>query len=132
MNEKLSILIVDDHPGFCVSLKDILEMDENKVNVVLSGKPAINICKKQRFDVIFMDICLPDLNGVGTYRRIKKYTKETWFFMLNAYSVTGLKEEALRESAIAFLPKPLDIEKTLNIIQQVKEPPVLIDNAFME
>ena len=34
MNKKLSILIVDDHPGMCASLKDILEIDEHKVKIV--------------------------------------------------------------------------------------------------
>ncbi len=126
MSKKLSVLIVDDHPGMCSTLKDILESEEHKVVTASSGKAAISICKNQRFDVILMDIRMPDLNGVETYLRIKNYTEGTRVFMMSAYSVDKLKEEALREGAIAFLQKPLDIEKTLKLIQQSENPPVLI------
>ncbi len=126
MNKKLSILIVDDHPGMCTTLKDILEAEEYKVTAVLSGKGAINLCKKQKFDVILMDIRMPDINGVETYRKIKNYALGTRVIMMSGYSVDELKTEALREGAVAFLQKPLDIEKTLQIIQQAECPPVLI------
>ena len=126
MTKKLSVLIVDDHPGMCSTLKDILESEEHKVVTASSGKAAISICKNQRFDVILMDIRMPDLNGVETYLRIKNYTEGTRVFMMSAYSVDKLKEEALNEGAIAFLQKPLDIEKTLKLIQQSENPPVLI------
>ena len=126
MNQKLSVLIVDDHPGICSTLKDILETEEHKVVTVSSGKAAINICKNQRFDVILMDIRMPDLNGVETYLRIKNYTEGTRVFMMSAYSVDKLKKEALQAGAIAFLQKPLDIEKTMQLIQQSENPPVLI------
>lgn len=126
MGKKLSVLIVDDHPGMCSTLKDILESEEHKVVTASSGKAAISICKNQRFDVILMDIRMPDLNGVETYLRIKNYTEGTRVFMMSAYSVDKLKEEALNEGAIAFLQKPLDIEKTLKLIQQSENPPVLI------
>ncbi len=126
MSKKLSVLIVDDHPGMCSTLKDILESEEHKVVTASSGKAAISICKNQRFDVILMDIRMPYLNGVETYLRIKNYTEGTRVFMMSAYSVDKLKEEALREGATAFLQKPLDIEKTLKLIQQSENLPVLI------
>ncbi len=126
MTKKLSVLIVDDHPGMCSTLKDILESEEHKVVTASSGKAAISICKNQRFDVILMDIRMPDLNGVETYLRIKNYTEGTRVFMMSAYSVDKLKEEALNEGATAFLQKPLDIEKTLKLIQQSENLPVLI------
>ncbi|MFQ5770107.1 MAG: response regulator, partial [bacterium] len=126
MDQTLSILIVDDHPGMCRTLKDILADEGYKVNTVSSGKEAIKTCKKQHFDVILMDVRMPDLNGVGTYRKMKNYTMGTRVIMMSAYSVEELKKEALQEGAIAFLQKPLDIEKTLNLIREAKQPPVLI------
>ncbi len=126
MNKKVSVLIVDDHAGMCTTLKDILESEEYKVTTVSSGKAAIDVCKKQQFDVILMDIRMPDINGVETYRKIKKYTLGTRVIMMSGYSVDELKTEALREGAVAFLQKPLDIEKTLQLIQQAECPPVLI------
>ena len=71
MNRKLSVLIVDDHPGMCSTLKDILVSESYKVFTVTSGQAAIKICNEQRLDVILMDIRMPDLNGVETYMKIK-------------------------------------------------------------
>ena len=126
MSQTLSILIVDDHQGMCSTLKDILEDEGYEVLTVFNGNSAIDICKKQKFDVILMDVRMPDLNGVETFRQIKSYTNGTRVIMMSAYSVEELKKEALQEGAIAFLQKPLDIEKTLKLIQQAEHPPVLI------
>ncbi|MFQ5638231.1 MAG: response regulator [bacterium] len=126
MKQPLSILIVDDHPGMCTTLKDILEDDGYHVVTVFSGTEAIATCKKQTFDVILMDVRMPDLNGVEAYRQIKNYSLGTRVIMMSAYSVEELKKEALQAGVIAFLQKPLDIEKTLKLIQRAKYPPVLI------
>ncbi len=126
MNRKLSVLIVDDHPGMCCTLKDILESEDHKVVTVTSGLAAVKICKEQRFDVILMDIRMPDLNGVETYLRIKEYIHGTRVILMSAFSVDELKQEALEAGAIAFLQKPLDIEQTLQLIRQVEYPPALV------
>ena len=126
MNQTLSILIVDDHRGMCSTLKDILEDEGYKVEAVFSGTDAINTCQKKQFDVILMDMRMPDLNGVEAYRQMKNYIEGTRVIMMSAYPVEELKKEALEEGAIAFLQKPLDIEKALKLMQQAIHPPVLI------
>ena len=126
LNQKLSILIVDDHPGMCRTLKDILEAEKYKVVSVFSGKAAISICEKQRFDVILLDFRMPDLNGVEIYLRIKNYTKGTRIIMMSAYSDDELKEKVLQLGDIAFLQKPLDIEKTLKLVKRAEPLSVLI------
>lgn len=126
MNPALEILIVDDHAGMRRTLKDILGNEGYRAHTASTGKEAIKMCKKQTFDVILMDVRMPDLNGVEAYRQIKNYAEGTRVIMMSAYSVEELKREALQEGAIAFLQKPLDIEKTLDLIRQAKQPPVLI------
>ena len=126
MNRKILVLIVDDHHGMCSTLKDILESEGHKIIMVTSGQAAIELCKEQRFDVILMDIHMPDLNGVETFMRIKDYTKETRVIMMSAFSVDELKQKALKAGAIAFLQKPLDIDKTLQLIQWKEYPPALV------
>ncbi len=126
MNPSLSVLIVDDHAGMRRTLEDILDDEGYEVVTASTGTDAIETCKKQRFDVILMDVRMPGLNGVETYRQIKNYSIGTRVIMMSAYSVEELKKEALQEGAIAFLQKPLDVEKTLKIIKQAEHPPVLI------
>ena len=126
MKQGLSILIVDDHPGMRMTLKDILEAEEYSVEIVSSGKEAIDRCKQKNFDVILMDVRMPDLNGVEAYRQIKNFSEGTRVIMMSAYSMEDLKKTAIQEGAIAFLQKPLDIEKVLKIIHNAELPPVLL------
>ena len=126
MKQTLSILIVDDHPGMCDTLKDILEDEDYQVSTAESGQEAIDLCQDQTFDVILMDVRMPGLNGVEAFRRIKTFSEGTRVIMMSAYSVEELKREALKEGAVAFLQKPLDIEMLLKLIQQTEHPPVLI------
>lgn len=69
---------------------------------------------------------MPDLNGVEAYRRIKTFAEDTRVIMMSAYSVEELKREALAEGAIAFLQKPLEVERVLSLIEETEQPPVLL------
>jgi DNA-binding NtrC family response regulator len=122
----LSILIVDDHPAMCQTLQDILEDEGYTVKAVQSGNAALKICETCEFDVILMDVRMPDLNGVEVYRQLKNHACNTRVIMMSAYSVEELKKEALKEGAIAFLQKPVDVEFVLKLIQGTEYPPVLI------
>ncbi len=126
MTTPLSILIVDDHENMQTTLRDILEDEGYQVVTASSGAEAIEWCHQQKFDVILMDVRMPDLNGVEVFRRIKNLAEGARVIMMSAYSVEDLKREALKEGAIAFLQKPLDVEMVLKLIEQTEHPPVLI------
>jgi len=126
MTTPLSILIVDDHENMQSTLRDILEDEGYQVVTASSGVEAIEWCQQQKFDVILMDVRMPDLNGVEVFRRIKNLAEGARVIMMSAYSVEDLKREALKEGAIAFLQKPLDVEMVLKLIEQTEHPPVLI------
>ncbi len=110
----------------CATLQDILENEGYEAHVALTGAEAIAQCQARRFDVILMDVLMPDLCGVEVYRRIKTLAPDTRVIMMSAYSVEDLKREALAAGAIAFLPKPLEVEVVLRLVQEVKSPPVLL------
>ena len=126
MPPTLTILIVDDHPGMCQTLQDILETEDYTVHVAHSGTDAIAMCQAQRFDVVLMDVRMPDLNGVEAYRRIKTIAHDTRVIMMSAYSAEELKREALAEGVIAFLQKPLEVAQVLRLIEETVHPPVLL------
>lgn len=117
----LSILIVDDHAGMRKTLQDILEDESYRVQIASSGAEAIEMCHQQRFDIILMDVRMPGLNGVEAFRRIKNFSEGTRVIMMSAYSVDELKREALEEGAIAFLQKPVDVEKVLTLIKETEQ-----------
>ena len=126
MQRTLSILIVDDHPAMCQTLQDILDDEGYAVTAVNSGQAAIAICKEREFDVLLMDVRMPDLNGVEVFRELKNQAFTSRVIMMSAYSVEELKKEALKEGAIAFLQKPVDVAFVLKLIEATEQPPLLL------
>ena len=70
MNEKISILIVDDDIGICKTMSFILERKGYAVATAKDGLEAIEMVKEKSFDIIFMDIKMPIMDGVEATRQI--------------------------------------------------------------
>ena len=121
-----SILIVDDEKNMRKTLADILTDEGYKVSTAATGEEAIKLCEKENHDVILMDVRMPGIDGVEAFRRIRRHKEGIRIILMSAYSVEGLREAALDEGAIAFLSKPLDVEKVISLIGEVKETAILV------
>lgn len=122
----MEILIVDDHPAMRTTLKDLLEEEGYDITTAASGTEGIERCKEKRYDIILLDVRMPDMNGVEAFKQIKTLHRDIRVIMMTAYSMNKLKSEALNEGAVAFLQKPLDIQNVLSIIKDTEQPPVLV------
>ena len=107
-------------------MADILEAKGYAVESENSGEAAIAKVKEKSFDVILMDIKMPAMNGVETFKQIKKISPKTAVIMVTAYSLENLIKEALAEGAFGVLHKPLDIDKLIEQIELAKERGMLI------
>ena len=122
-----SILIVDDHPAMRSTMLDILEDEDFYVTTTCSGEEAIQLCSKNFFDLVLMDMQMPTMTGVEAFRRIKEINLNSpRFIFMSAYSVEELKEECFRMGAMAFLQKPLDMDEVIHLIRNRSSPSVLI------
>ncbi|MCP4343178.1 MAG: response regulator [Desulfobulbaceae bacterium] len=121
-----SVLIVDDHKGMLQTLNDILTLEGCLVSLADSGRTAIELCQKQKFDLILMDVRMPEIDGVETLKRLKKYVKNTRVIMMSAYAMDELKHRAFSEGVVAFLGKPIDVEEVIGIIRQIDQPSILL------
>ncbi len=114
-----SILIVDDQEGLRLTMAALFEDEGYDVVAVESGYKAVEEVKNKKYDIVFLDIKMPGLNGVDTLREIKKISPEMVVFMMTAYAMDSLIEEAIREGAAAIFYKPFDIEKIINAIKNI-------------
>ncbi len=121
MDDKASILVVDDDMGMCETLSDIMEEKGYRTIIATDGREAIQKAKELAFDVILMDIKMPGMDGVETFKQIKRIQPETAVVMMTAYAVEDLIREALSEGAYGVLHKPFDIERMISLIEGVKE-----------
>jgi len=117
------ILVVDDDPGTCTTLKNILTKKKYEVGIVHTGEEAIARARKKDYDVIFIDMKLPTINGLETYLAIKKANTEAVAIMMTGYrqEIADLVEEALNSNAYTCLYKPLDGEEVLRLVEEVRE-----------
>lgn len=112
------IMVVDDDDGLRVTLADILEDEGFDVTSVDDGLQGVEMASNNHFDLIFMDVRMPGIDGVEAYRRIKLISPSTVVIMLTAYS-GGLVEDALQEGAYAVLYKPFDLAQLTDTVRSV-------------
>ncbi|MCJ7569734.1 MAG: response regulator [Anaerolineales bacterium] len=119
--QKASILIVDDNTSLCKTMSFILGHKGYTVAVAKDGPEAIEKVSERPFDMIFMDVKMPLMDGVETHREIKKIRPEAVVMMMTAYAVEELVQQALEGGAYGIVYKPLDIEKVIDVIESASE-----------
>ncbi len=121
MVDKAKILIVDDNASLCKTMEFVLNHKGHDVTTAKDGPEALNYVEKKSFEIIFMDIKMPIMNGVETYKRLKEIRPETIVIMMTAYAVEDLVQEAIQEGAYGVIYKPLDIDKIIELIERVRQ-----------
>ena len=113
------LLLVDDNRTLCKTMSYILEHKGYEVQTAGDGDTAIERVKEQAYDLILIDIKMPDPNGVETYRMIKMIRPDVKVLMITAYAVPDLVQDSLMEGAIAVIYKPFHMQNLLKKIEQL-------------
>ena len=115
------ILIVDDNLGTLSTFKNILIRKGYEVLTTTEGVRAVELTKENNFDIIFLDLKLPTINGFETYLKIREIKPDTIAVLITGYyeSKTRLVEQALLASMYTCLQKPLDMSKVLTLIEKL-------------
>jgi len=114
----IKVLVVDDNKEFCRNVKDILELKDYAVATAYDGLKALELVKGNCFDIVLMDVKMPVMDGVETFKKIKEIAPKTLVIMVTAYAVEDLIREALREGAFGSLRKPLDFDRLFELMEQ--------------
>lgn len=120
MKAKASVLLVDDDKDMTETLYDILTDMSYRVETANSGLAAIEKVKTHAFDTVLLDIKMPGIDGVETFREIKKIRPEAVVMLMTAQSVEELVAEALEEGAYGIMYKPIDTNKLVEFIETTK------------
>ena len=119
MMKALTILVVDDDIDNAHSLGELFEMEGHNVKVVHSGEAAIAAYLHGSFDVAFMDVMMPGMNGVESFLEIRQMKPAARVFMMTGYSVEELLQQAMRGGALGVLEKPFDVAEVLRLTESV-------------
>jgi len=113
------ILAVDDNPSNLKLVKTLLEDLKAKVTTAKSGVEAITQISHHKFDMVFMDVQMPGMDGIETTRRIRageNRGEHTPVVALTAHALAGEKEQLLIAGIDDYITKPINEEQLRHIV----------------
>ncbi|MGO9444192.1 MAG: EAL domain-containing protein [Thiobacillaceae bacterium] len=114
--QRLRILIIDDEPLILEGLASLLKLREYDVTVAQGGRNALTAIFKQQYDLILLDLCMPDLDGAEVLRFLTDKGVETPVIVVSGDSSIDGAIRALRGGATDFIRKPYEPEELLRRI----------------
>lgn len=123
---KKSILIIDDDVHVRKVFQMVLEMENYDVDTAESGEEGISMFKEKKYDLTFLDLRMPGINGVETLKRLRILNKERPIYIITAFHEEFLSQlNELKEDNIKFelANKPLRRDEILYIAESVLNKP---------
>ena len=119
------ILVVDDDENILSLERTILEQKGFAVTTADSGAEALEVLGKEDFDLVLLDVMMPEIDGFTVCRRIKEdpRTKELPVIFLTAKGGGEALAEGFESGAIMYINKPFTANKLLTIVNTMLEPP---------
>jgi len=116
---KSRILHVDDEPDILKIVKTILEKEGFTIESVESGKGALEQIKLNNFDLLILDVMMPDMSGWDLFTRIGKLKPEYKVIFLTVLEVSGSRLKQLKKYGIQdYITKPFDRD---DLVKRVKK-----------
>ncbi len=119
MNEL--ILIVDDEPGILETLSGILDDEGFRTLTTPSGDEALRLYESKKPDVVFLDIWLPDRDGLETLQAIREMDDNAAVIMMSGHGTSATAVKSIKMGAHDYLEKPLSYDAAVNAVRAALE-----------
>ena len=127
-----SVLIVDDEKNIRLALAMALEPLKLQVEMAALGEEALDKLAEKSYDLILLDMRLPDLDGMKVLSRVGKIWPQTKVIVITAYGSSDMAVEAMILGAADFLPKPFDPEDVRKKITRILDQKALEKQGAQE
>ena len=117
----MNILVVDDEKNIRRTLRDILQDEGYNVTASESGEEALNLLSNNFFDLIFLDVKLPGIDGIEVLKRVKKDYMGLDVIVISGHSTIKIAVQAVKMGAYDFLEKPLSLHKIVISAKNIAE-----------
>ena len=111
------ILVIDDDPFVQRTLTDILKYKGYETEISGNGEDGLKKIKRRVFDVILLDLRLPDKDGVEILKEIKMIRPDAIVIMLTGYPTVDSVKEAMRSGAYDYVTKTINSDKLNTLIE---------------
>ena len=122
MDGRPRILVVDDDAAITATFESILVGEGYDVRTASDGGEAIGLARRERFDVVLLDLVMPGIDGLAALRQLREVAPEARIIILSAYIEPDREAEAFRLGAEAVLSKPPDLTKLLRYLGELARP----------
>jgi two-component system response regulator AtoC len=119
--DKAKILIAEDEKAQRDLLEGFLKKEGYSVAAVANGREALQRLEGNFFDIALIDYKMPELDGLQTLREIRRLYLDLPVVMMTAYGTVETAVATMKEGALDYLTKPIDLEELLLIFQNVME-----------
>lgn len=116
---KIRVLVADDEKIIRDFFSRLLSLQGLEVVVAQDGYKTVELAKESSFDLFFLDVKMPGLDGLETYRKIRQINPEAVVVMMTAYAVEDILEQAQKEGAYASIRKPFNISEIKDIVDKI-------------
>ena len=118
MSKEFNVLVVDDDENVGYLFERLLG-GAQEVSMAATGVEAIEKAQTKTYDLVFVDVRLPGMNGIETLRRLKEIAPDAVFIMMSGHDVSTEVKEAFSAGAMDFIPKPFRDVSEIMTIEQV-------------
>lgn len=113
------VLIVDDEREICEEFRDILIEEGHEAEFATSGEEAIHKVQETTYDLVFLDVLMPRMEGRQVFDEIQKIRKIPVAIM-SGYMPPNKEKEVMSLGAIACLRKPLELARIKSLLRSVE------------
>jgi DNA-binding NtrC family response regulator len=112
---KIKIMVVDDDKNILAIFRDVFNDSRFEVFATLNGPAAVAEFRHQKYDLAFIDILMPDMNGLEVLAALLKINPDLVAIMISGFRDEKRLEEALKIGAKYYLYKPFDVHDIFSI-----------------
>ncbi|HEV8538992.1 MAG TPA: ATP-binding protein [Bacteroidota bacterium] len=117
LHRKPTVLVVDDDDKFCTFTREALSGEGVAVTTALTGQTAIDACNNDSFDLVLLDLKLPDMNGKDVFKSVREHSPATDVMIVTGNKNIDVAVDLLKLGAKEYITKPVDPPE---LIQRVK------------
>lgn len=117
MTNRIKVLVVDDKKVIGDFFDFTLGYFGHDITVVHDPREAVKVAREKEFDIAFLDIMMPEKNGVDVLREMKSVVPELPVVMMSGYSLQEMKDEAMRLGAAWCLKKPFELDDVRQVMK---------------
>lgn len=132
MPQTPQILLIDDEQESCKALSLLLNRAGYSVESCLSGEKALELLRKQSFELIISDLFLPGVSGIDILKQVKEDSPQTCVILITGNASAETAVEAMKEGAFDYISKPFNFERLkLQVAKALEKSQLVSENQYL-